>query len=168
MKLILFRHGVAMERAEAISQKMEDSQRPLAEKGQVRTEKMGKFLIEREEKVDLLVSSPYLRALQTAEILARIYGVKTIHRCPELVPAAPPQAFAQWLAAYAKTARSVIAVGHEPQLPVFASWILAGTTDSFVDIKKSGVLCLEVETFEKVGPRSGQMRCLLQPKFLFK
>jgi phosphohistidine phosphatase len=166
MKIILCRHGLAMERDEAIAKKMADSFRPLVDKGYQKTERLAKFLKKQEPDIDMVASSPFVRAMQTAEILFRQTKVSDIQECMELVPSAPPQAFAQWLKSRAKTKTCVMAVGHEPQLSVLASWILAGTTQSFIDLKKSGAICLEVESLEEVYASSGRLKWVLPPKAL--
>jgi phosphohistidine phosphatase len=166
MRIILFRHGLAIERDAFILQKKDDALRPLVEKGKERTRKMAKVLKEQLPEVHLLVTSPFVRAQQTAEILREILKPKRIAESLDLVPTAPPQAFAQWLKLHAKDALTVVVVGHEPQLTVFASWLLGGQMDSFIDLKKSGVICLELENFETVGPRTAEMRWALPPKFV--
>jgi phosphohistidine phosphatase len=168
MKLILFRHGIALDRELAVLQKMDDSKRPLTDKGREKTEKMARILKEWDERLDVIVSSPLVRAQQTAQILFQTLKVKDFFECPELVPSAPPQAFAQWLKSHAGNATSVLAVGHEPQLSVFASWALSGQQASFLEFKKSGMLCLEVETFEQFRPGSAELAWLVQPKLLLK
>ncbi len=165
MKLILFRHGLAVDREMALNTKMEDSRRPLTQKGRERTEKMAKILRRMDLDIDLLVTSPLVRAQQTAEILFPVVRAKDIHECAELVPSAPPQAFAQWLKSHSASAICAVAVGHEPQLSVFASWALSGQTESFIELKKSGILCLEVESLDAVSPRSAELKWVLSPKF---
>ena len=66
-KLYIIRHGKASQ------QMMPDIKRPLIEKGIKRTRKFGKKLKETGVKPDLIVSSPAIRAYQTAEILADIF-----------------------------------------------------------------------------------------------
>lgn len=168
MKLVLFRHGTALDRELAVLQKIDDSKRPLTDKGRERTEKMAKILKEWGESFDFIVTSPLARAYQTAEILNRHLKCKNLFESPELVPSAPPQAFTQWLRSHSRNATAVLAVGHEPQLSVFASWALSGQLSSFIDLKKSGVLSLEVESFEQFKPGVAELSWLLQPKQLLK
>jgi len=166
MKLILFRHGTAVDRELALAQKMEDSQRPLTQKGREKTEKMAKSLKSMGLDVDLLVTSPLVRAYQTAEILFPSVKSKDIHQCAELVPSAPPQAFAQWLKSHSRNATCVMAVGHEPQLSTFASWALAASVHSFIELKKSGAICLEFEALDEITARSATLLWVLQPKMI--
>ena len=113
---------------------------------------------------DLLVSSPYLRAKQTALIFQRTLRVKRMIEVMELIPSAPPVAFAQWLEANAGVATSVVVVGHEPQLSVFASWVLSGQMQSFIDLKKSGMIGIEIESLQEVKAGDGDLKFLINPK----
>ncbi|MBX3018972.1 MAG: histidine phosphatase family protein [Bdellovibrionaceae bacterium] len=164
MKLILFRHGLAMERDDSFALKLDDSMRPLVEKGKDRTRKMAKALKPILGDVSVLATSPLLRAVQTSEILTGVMRFEQSFEVTELVPEAPPQAFARWLQTSVPRATSVVAVGHEPQLSVFASWCLAGANESFIDLKKSGAICLEVESFDSLAPGLAELKWVLSPK----
>lgn len=166
MKLIIFRHGIAVEREEFIAKNQEDSLRPLTEKGRERAKAMAKKLRDIEPEIDLIVSSPYVRAMQTAELIFQAYKKVEIIECSELVPSSPPQAFATWLEKHIKMETSIVIVGHEPHLSTFATWTLSGAVNSFLDLKKSGILCLEVESLSEVGPKTAELKALLQPKHL--
>lgn len=168
MKLILFRHGLAVDREWALAQKMDDAKRPLTEKGREKTEKVARVLREWDESYDLIVTSPLLRAQQTTDILKSQLKVKRNAECSELVPSAPPEAFAQWLKGHAVNMTSVIAVGHEPQLSLFASWALTRQPVSFIELKKSGMICLEIESFERFAPGTAELSWLVSPKLLLK
>jgi phosphohistidine phosphatase len=164
MKLVLFRHGLAMDRSQFQVQKKDDALRPLVTKGREKTLSMAKRLKNWERDFDLIVSSPYLRALQTARILAQTLKISNLFECAELTPSAPPLAFAQWLRIHAEESLSVLVVGHEPHLSGFASWCLAGQQQSFMELKKSGMVCLEVESFSHLAPGVGQLQWLVSPK----
>lgn len=166
MRILLFRHGLAMERDEAQKKKIDDSMRPLVEKGKARTLKIAKLLKEHEPRFDLLISSPLLRAQQTADVLSRVFSYARYAESFELIPETPPQAFARWLKSEAPQATSILVVGHEPQLSCFASWCLSGADDSYIDLKKSGVICLEVESPESLGPKCAQLKWMIHPKFI--
>ena len=163
MKLILVRHGLAVERDDFAREKKDDSLRPLVEKGRERTEKMARLIAEWVESPDILVTSPYTRAEQSAQILKKILKPKAYIEAVELIPSAPPSAFAEWLRRNASLKTTVVAVGHEPQLDVFASWALSGQPESFIRLKKSGALGLEVESFNNIGPQRVEVRFLVHP-----
>jgi len=119
-----------------------------------------------EPEIDLIVSSPYVRAMQTAEIIFQAYKKVPILESSELVPSSPPSAFAQWLEKQIKMETSIVVVGHEPHLSTFATWTLSGATTSFMELKKSGMLCLEVESLSEVSQKSAELNWLIQPKQL--
>lgn len=166
MRLILFRHGLAMEREDWEKTSHDDSLRPLVEKGKAKTKEMGEVLHCWVPEVDMLVSSPYARAVQTANILKPLLKAPRVVESVELVPSAPPRAFCQWLQEQAAHAQTVVAVGHEPHLSSLASWLLSGHSESFIVLKKSGIIELEVESFEDLGPFAAELRCVVQPKML--
>lgn len=166
MKLIIFRHGLAMEREEAIEKKMADSLRPLVPRGKDRTKKMAKFLKNLEPEVDLIVSSPYVRAMETAEIIRGVFKTVEIVESVELVPSSPPMAFAQWMKARLRNETTLVIVGHEPQLSTLATWLLAGGQQTFFDLKKSGIICLELENFEDIGPKTAELSWMTSPKLV--
>ncbi len=168
MKLILFRHGIAVDREWALTHDVEESLRPLTSKGRERSLKVARKLRGFEEEVDFIVTSPLVRARETAVLIQDIYEEVPLQECVELVPSAPPQAFAQWLKVHSKNAVSLIVVGHEPHLSSFASWALSGHSPSFIELKKSGILCLEFESLDEISPRSGKLSWLMQPKNLLK
>jgi phosphohistidine phosphatase len=163
MKLTLVRHGLAVEREDFAKLKKDDALRPLLPKGREKILQMAEHLLPWTEGVDLIVTSPYVRAKQSALILQKVLKPKKFIEAVELIPSAPPMAFAEWLRRNAALMTSVVAVGHEPQLDSFASWALAGAIDSFIKIKKSGALGLEVEGFHQISPQSVELRFLVHP-----
>lgn len=116
--------------------------------------------------VDQIVSSPYVRARQTAEILSQIFFETKVVEAVELVPHSPAQAFVRWLQAHGRNHKALLIVGHEPQLSMFASYLLAKSPESFLEIKKSGVACLEVGLAGDISPGCAQLRWLVPPRLL--
>lgn len=163
MKLVLFRHGLAVERDDFLKSKKDDSLRPLVPKGEERVDLMGNELKKWLEGTDILVSSPYVRAKQTATILKKHLKPKKNIEAMELIPSAPPMALAQWLRVNAALATCIVAVGHEPQLDLFATWAVCGQLESFIRLKKSGIIGLEIENFQDIGPARAELRFLVTP-----
>lgn len=166
MKLILLRHGTALDRDEAEKASISDLERPLIEKGKKRTKQMIEHLRLFENEIQSIVTSPLLRARQTAEIAADLLGLEVKYQAQELHPGGSPMAFANWLKKEIITESCVLAVGHEPQLSTFASWCLSGELETFIELKKSGVICLEFESFQNIGPGRSMLSYCLQPKNL--
>lgn len=166
MKLILFRHAIAMDREEAAAKKIADPDRPLIPKGTEKLLEMVKWLKKNESQIDLLVTSPYKRAQQTTEEILKAYKIESAAVCNQVTPEDPPQAFAEWLRQYAKNSKTICLVGHEPHLSRLASWALSGQIESFIDLKKAGVLCLEIDDLTQLGPRRCQLKWMVSPKIV--
>lgn len=166
MELIIIRHAVAEDRADFIKKGLEDHLRPLTLKGRKRMQKVCVRLQDYVKDLDLVVSSPLTRARQTAEIVSQIYFDTKVVEAPELVPRSPPQAFLKWLRTQGRSYRRIAIVGHEPQLSSFASYLLTGKPESFIDLKKSGVIALKLESFAAAEAGLAQLLFAIPPKFL--
>lgn len=164
MELVIIRHAVAEEREDFAKKGLEDQFRPLTLKGRKRMQKVCFQLKDFIKDVDVIVTSPFTRARQTAEIISQIYFEKKVLEAPELVPQSPPQAFLKWLRVQGKSFKRIAIVGHEPHLSSFASFMLTGRPESFIDLKKSGVIVLEVESFASAEAGSAQLLALAPPK----
>lgn len=165
MQLILVRHGLAQDREEfAQRTNLEDSFRPLTLKGRKKMMRISRELKSWLGEVDLIVASPYARAKQTAEVLLEEFGQRKIREASELVPHSPPNMFLQWLKAHGKTYKKIIAVGHEPQMSAFASYLMTGSSEPILMLKKSGVACLQLSSWTDLLPGEAELIWLLQPK----
>lgn len=168
MDLILLRHGLAEDKTEFAKKNLEDHLRPLTLKGRRRTQQVCMEMRTWIKEVDLIVSSPFTRARQTAEIASQIYMEAKVIESAELVPSSPPEAFCRWLNAHGDQHKKIIATGHEPHLSTFASYMLTGQAKSFLELKKSGILCLRFESFSSATPKSAELLWLVQPKLVVK
>lgn len=115
---------------------------------------------------DLIVSSPYVRAKQSAEILAENLGKCEIRECVELVPHSTAIAFIKWVRAHIKNQTKLIVVGHEPHLSFLVSHLLCGGDGNFIEMKKSGSALLEVDSLKELTAGRACLRWLLPPKVL--
>lgn len=168
MKLVLMRHGQAVDREEfAISQK-DDALRPLTEKGRIRSEKMAEKLAQWLGKDWVLLHSPYVRARQTAQAVKGVLKVEAQKEVVELVPSAPPSAICDLIRRDFSQARSILCIGHEPHLSSLASHLLSGFSTAFLEFKKSGLLALEVENFSSLGPGRSELLFLVSPKMILE
>jgi len=166
MELILMRHGIAEDREEFLKKNQEDHVRPLTLKGRKRVQKIAMQLCNWYSEVDLIVSSPFTRARQTAEIVSQIFMDTKVIEAAELVPSSPPQAYMRWLRSHGDEHKRVVAVGHEPQLSVLASFLMADQMEPFLEIKKGGLLCLEIESFKNIAPGTAKLLWLVQPRHI--
>jgi phosphohistidine phosphatase len=142
MRLYLMRHG----RAEPRNDSGADARRALTAQGRARVEAVARGLATLGVKPKELWSSPLLRALQTAEIVARRLGLPAghIHQTQSLVPEAAPR---QFLAELAKRGRGgdLLCCGHAPHLDALLAECLGLGSQSRTALKKAGVACLEMD-----------------------
>ena len=165
MYLYIIRHAVAEEREDFAKKNADDSLRPLTGKGKKKLQKMILGLEKEFEKLDLILTSPYLRAKQSAQIIADITDETKIVESAELVPHAPPQALLKWLKNHCAQFKKVAIVGHEPQLSSFTSYLLTGNPkESFIEIKKSSIALVEIGNFEDITASKSKLIWLASPK----
>jgi phosphohistidine phosphatase len=103
MFLYIVRHAIAEEREEFAKKKLEDSLRPLTIKGKKRMQKIISKLKTELKELDLVVTSPFVRAKQTAVLISDMVGKPKVIESAELVPHAAPQAFVRWLKSEGKS-----------------------------------------------------------------
>lgn len=150
MNLLVIRHAIAVDREEYKRTGKDDDLRPLTAEGRRKMKAAARGLHRLVPKLDLLATSPLVRAAQTAKILANVYrGVETAE-VAQLKPDEPPQSLLKWLQKHG-TDSAVAVVGHEPHLGVFVSWLLKGRQRSFVELKKGGACLLELDASMKPG-----------------
>ena len=114
---------------------------------------------------DLILSSPYLRARQTAEILARdLKSRKKLDCSDDLIPGGNPRLLIQQLNQFRPEPEDVLLVGHEPYLGKLVALLAAGNTSLEIDFKKGGLCKLEAE-FLLYG-RCAKLVWLLTPRQL--
>jgi phosphohistidine phosphatase len=162
MKLALVRHADAGDADEWAQTGQPDALRPLSEKGREQMRAVVDGLLKLVPKCRLIVSSPYTRAVQTAEFLRDAYECE-LQTASALEPAAVPPDFETWLHE-SGSADVVIAVGHEPNLGMLATWLMTGGSVSRVDFKKGGACLLAFDGPAEKG--KGVLQRLLGPKEL--
>jgi phosphohistidine phosphatase len=161
MDLYLVRHGVAFD-ADPVRWP-DDSQRPLTADGQKRFSSAARGLKRLAPGVDVLLSSPWVRAWTTAELLEHEAGWPAPVACEALAERGTAEVL-QALKPYAGS-RAVALVGHEPSLRELASYLLTADTGHLqIELKKGGVVRLELD--ETVRPGSARLIWLLSPKIL--
>ena len=164
MKVLIVRHGVAEDRELFSETGQKDELRPLTERGRKKIRKNCEGLKCLVPKVDVIATSPYVRAYQTAEIFAEVYRKKNIFKIKELEPDAPFHLFLEWLKEH-KTKEVVAIVGHEPHLSFLTSKLLShAESKGFLLLKKGGVGV--VEFIDKVQFGKGVLTLWLPPRVL--
>ena len=125
MCLLVVRHAIAMDREEFARSGKDDGERPLTKEGRDKMQKGAKGLREIVPTIDVLASSPLVRAMETAAIVAAAYDSLPVVTIDELKPEAKLAAFLRWLKSQ-HAEETVAIVGHEPHLSTLVSWLLAG------------------------------------------
>lgn len=142
MQLLLIRHAIAEDRDAFALTGTSDAERPLTEFGRRRMQKNARGLRSLVPKIDILATSPMVRARETAEIVRAACGAGSLAVTDELLPDRHPREFETWLGSTPDDA-VVAAVGHEPQLSRLVHWLLAGQAESHVVLKKGGACLLD-------------------------
>jgi len=163
MQLYIVRHGIAIDREDPKSPP--EAERYLTEEGIAKTKQVARSVAAQGITADLLVSSPYLRAMQTAEIFASAleHAKQEISKSEALLPGSEPGAFFRELAKQ-KEAASVFCFGHAPHLDELVA-AAVGVKHPVTELKKAGVALVELK---RVSPPSGRLVWLATPKLLRK
>jgi len=163
MELYIVRHGIAIDREDPKSPP--DPDRFLTEEGIEKTKQVAKGVAALGVEPDLLITSPYIRALQTAELFAAAldYPKQKIRRSDLLLPGAEPTLFYKELAKD-KDSAIVMCFGHAPQLDDLVATGL-GCKHHVTSLKKSGIVALELQ---RISPPSGEILWLATPKLMRK
>jgi len=164
MRIYLVRHAIAEN--VGTSDYDDDSLRPLSEKGREKMKKIASALKEISVSPDLIVSSPYIRASQTASILAKAFKYKEeIAYSDSLMPMSnPDDMIGEINEKY--SVDELMLVGHEPNLGTLASVLLAGYPDISINFKKGGICCLSVDDLHY--DRTAVLEWLITPKISIK
>ena len=147
MNIYILRHGIAAEPgAPGIKT---DAERPLVPKGEDRIRAAAAAMEKMGLSFDVIVSSPYLRAKQTAEIIARHFKLqKKLAFSDHLVPGGNPQALVRQLNDLKPAPENILIVGHEPQLSRLIALLASGGTAATIELKKGSLCKLETEELE--------------------
>lgn len=158
MRLLVFRHGIAEDHAADGT----DAARALTDQGVQRTRAAARGLARIAEAPDVILSSPKVRALETAREAAAVYG-REVEVVDDLADG-PPDAALRVLAG--RSEASAMIVGHEPMLSELVEQVCTGGRRlGFVDMRKAGCACLEV-AFDHDGAASGTLLWLATPRIL--
>jgi phosphohistidine phosphatase len=161
MELIFLRHGLA---ADLEDWKGDDADRPLTAEGADRTKEVVRGLRALKVRPDAILSSPLLRARETAEIAKKGLITDTkVELVDELALSASPDRLIARLADLAEKP-VVLCVGHEPHISTTMSAMVSGKTAASFEVKKAGACCIRFTGIPKAG--AGTLLWLLPPKFL--
>lgn len=160
MNLYLVRHAVAEETAAS----GRDADRTLTADGKAKMRRAAEGLRALEVRIDLVLTSPYRRAIETAEILTEVLGGSETRVLDELAAGADAARVLRALRPY-QALESLALVGHQPDLGSIASLVITGAPDLCpLPFKKGGVACLEIAVPR--GDLRGELAWFATPKQL--
>ena len=161
MNLYILRHGIAVEPGTPGYEK--DADRPLTPEGERKLLHIAEAMEALDLTFDLILSSPYLRARQTAEIIAEaLKAPKKLELSDSLVPGGSTKKLVELLTHLQPAPESVLLVGHEPYLSGLISLLASGETTLAVVMKKGGLCKLSTESL--THGRCAALEWLLTPK----
>jgi phosphohistidine phosphatase len=142
MQLYLIRHGIAVDREDPNCPP--DTERPLTPKGVKRSHAAALGLRELGVKPNAVLTSPWLRALQTAEVFCKVIGYPSgkIIRTDALKGTSAPADLLREL--QGMKAKVVLCFGHEPHLHLVIGHLLR-TNTKITELKKAGLALLELQ-----------------------
>lgn len=163
MRVIFLRHGIAHDRADP--QCPADPERALTEEGRKKTKKACKGLFVVGCRPTRVITSPYVRARQTAELALETFE---LHKdrlvvTEALLPEAAPYALFHALFAFAQSDEEIICVGHAPHLDRALALSITGDRVPVTSLKKAGAALLELDDLPRPH---GELSWLMPPKVL--
>ena len=159
-KLIFIRHGKAEEQNADIS----DFERSLTTKGKKELHRMGLMLHEKQPSIDLFVTSPAFRAIETAFIIVGEFGVKheDIKVLDNLYYRTNQSSLMKYLQFIEDEKTSIAIIGHNPSITNFAEWF---SKDPIDFIPKSGIVCLSFcsKIWTSIREDEGKLEYIINP-----
>jgi phosphohistidine phosphatase len=162
MELYAIRHGIAQELG--AKNEFNDQKRALTAEGRTRMREAARGLAHLGVQLDLILTSPLVRAVETAEIVAEAMSLKKdeIRQTQHLRPGALPDELFAEIKKHGSS--SIGLVGHQPDLGDVVSRLVAGSGGLSAQLKKGGVCCVTVT--ETIPALRGDLAWLLTPRQL--
>jgi phosphohistidine phosphatase len=159
-QICIMRHGVATEQGHGTA---DDFNRKLTSEGRAEVEKVARGLRQMDVEFDWIVTSPLLRALETAQMVASVYGDRVpFDVTDELRPGKPGDALLNLLCKH-PARNTTLLVGHEPDLGIFAARLLH-CADLDLNFKKAGCCLIGMDD---LSPKTtGQLLWWATPRML--
>jgi phosphohistidine phosphatase len=155
LRLHLLRHAHAGDAFDWID---DDALRPLTSKGRKQSERLGRFLERHGVRPDVIVSSPKVRALQTAEIVAATLGM-TVRRDERLAEGFSKSQL--WAMLDELGAREPMLVGHDPDLSMLLEYLVDADG---ISMRKASLATIDMQT--KLSDGDGDLRWLVPAELL--
>ncbi len=163
MKLYLLRHADADVRD--ADKYPDDLLRPLIKKGYKKIGKVGKFLKEAEVTVELVLTSPAVRTMDTATRMAKELDLPEdkVIACNALLPEGERSDLMREITEKHQV-DALMLVGHEPNLSLLISQLISGDERIAIHMKKTGLCCLTID--ELSDGKCAVLEWLLDPTLL--
>lgn len=139
--VLVIRHAEAEEPAHALIEGRSDAHRELTKDGRRKMRAGARGLAQVVEHLDHLISSPLVRAVQTADLLAETFPAAKRQQHTGLSPGFSQPALMGWIARHKGT---LALVGHEPDLSQWIGYMVTGEPRGLVLMKKGACCCLEM------------------------
>ncbi len=161
MDLFFLRHGKACQRG---PKWRPDSKRPLTREGENDMLDVARGIKALDVSFDVILSSPYARALRTAEILAGVYKSPKLFETASLASEAGTKEIIDGINRNFPDAGGIVLVGHEPLMSRLISTLLAGRDGMALELKKAGFCKLTIQKL--VFGKCACLNWLLTPRQL--
>ncbi len=146
MRVVLVRHAAAIERSAGIS----EERRYLTPEGRVFFRKTARTMVKKGVEPDLILTSPLLRAVQTADILAEALAFAgPLVATDELSPGFDVKTFRK-LIGDNQTVKELVLVGHEPDMSTLVATLLS--LPAGFNFKKGAAVRLKIDPADLQAP----------------
>lgn len=163
INLFFLRHGKACARSRKWRP---DSTRPLTEDGEKRMFEEARGIQALDLSFDLILTSPYVRARRTAEILANVCDLKKVVETAHLTPEVQPEAVIQEINKNFSRHKNIVLVSHEPLMTRLISFLLSGKDTLSIELRKGGLCKLLIKNL-CAGP-CASLDWMLTPRQLIR
>lgn len=163
MQLLVIRHGIAEDAEAFATTGKDDSLRPLTKVGKKKMKQAAAGLREIVDAIDVIGTSPLVRAEQTAKIVAKAYKDVAVNTVYALSPGSDPSDLLEWIGEHASAA-VIAVVGHEPHLGTLVTWLMTEFGESRVAMGKGGAALLDFSS--RVKARRGTLEWVLTQSHL--
>lgn len=162
--LLIVRHAVAEDREKYSRLGKPDALRPLTSKGKKKFWQVCKRIKKILPKPQRILSSPFVRAADTAKILHKAFPDADVRFVDRLKATENPALFISELKKQNRIRRCIV-VGHEPYLSKLINYLITGQErESGFKLRKGGCCLLEIPYQPRKG--DGKLLWLLQPSLL--
>lgn len=160
MQLILFRHGIAEDAHNGIA----DADRALTPRGIERATLAARGLARLADRPDAILTSPKIRAAQTAAILGDVFDL--VPQTVDALAGDSPHAIQRMLRD--RSERELLLVGHEPSLSTLIEMLCVGgaSATGFVELKKAGAALVEAPLHRGEPAGKATLHWLIPPRVL--